>query len=129
MGIMVLARYVCYANSRVRRVQGQPLFVHRVCKDIHFSTTSVLLNVRLGIFVTRRQVNVTFVLLNVQAVWVHQLIVSVVQLGTNFSYRQCPVSHNVQSTHSHKALSVLHANTHALNAHHKLNASAVSQAV
>ena len=129
MGIMALAGCACYASSRVRRVQGQPLIAHHACKGTRISTTSVLSNVPLGIFVTRRQVNVTFVLLNVQAVWVHQLIVSVVQLGTNFSYRQCPASHNVQNTHSHKALSVLPASTHALNALHKPNASPVSLAV
>ena len=68
---MVLAGCVYYVNNRVRLVQGQPHIVHRVFKDIHILTTSVLLNVRLGIFETLQQVNVTYAHLNVQAVWGH----------------------------------------------------------
>lgn len=126
---MVLAGCVCYVNSLVRLVQGQPRIVHHVCKVIHTLTTSALLNVRLDIFVTRLQVNVIFVRLNVQVVWVRQHIALVVQLGTNFSYQQCHVFHNVQSTLLQKVHSVLLVNTHVCNAHRKLNASAVSLAV
>lgn len=126
---MVLAGCVCYVNSLVRLVQGQQRIVHHVCKGILTLATSALLNVRLDIFVTRRQVNVIFVRLNVQVVWVHQHIALAVQLGTNFSYPQYHAFHNVQNTRLHKAHSVLHANTHVCNAHLKPNVSAVSLAV
>lgn len=126
---MVLAGCVYYVNSLVRPVQGQPRIVQHVCKGIHSLTTSVLLNVRLGIFETLQQVNVTCAHLNVQAVWGHQHIALVVQLVTNFSYRQCHAFLNVLNTRSHKVHFVLHANIHVSNAHLKLNVLAVSLAV